>query len=151
MLPETCLRLAREVHNIVAIKEASGKLSQVSAILKDAPEGFTVLSGDDDLTLPMMALGASGVFSVASNIAPREVSNMVHRAAKGDYKSARELHYRLSPLFKACFSESNPVPVKAGLSLMKLCRNELRLPLWPASLTTRRLMQRVIKDLIINY
>ena len=151
MLPSTCLRLAADVPNIVAIKEASGNYDQVSAILRDAPKGFQVLSGDDDMTLAFMATGAVGVISVASNIAPREVSNMTHRALKGDFKTARMLHHRLWPLFKACFVESNPVPAKAALSGPKLCRNELRLPLVPATKETERLMRRVVKELIINY
>lgn len=151
MTPATCLRLAKEIPNIVAVKEASGKYDQVSAILREAPKGFQVLSGDDDMTLALMATGAVGVISVASNIAPREVSNMTHRALKGDFKNARALHHRLWPLFKACFVESNPVPAKAALASMKLCRNELRLPLVPATKETEKLMKSVIRELIINY
>jgi len=151
LLPSTCLRLANEVSNIVAIKEASGNINQAAAILRDAPEGFQVLSGDDELTLPMIALGGVGVISVASNIAPKEVSNMVHRALKGDFQNARALHFRLMPLFKACFVESNPVPVKAGLASMKLCRNEFRLPLCPGTLETEKLMAQTIKELLIKY
>lgn len=151
MAPATCLRLAAEVPNIIAVKEASGNYDQVSAIVRDAPRGFQVLSGDDDMTLAFMATGAVGVISVASNIAPKEVSNMTHRMLKGDVKTARKLHHRLWPLFKACFVESNPVPAKAALAKMKMCANELRLPLVPATKETERLMSRVLKDLIINY
>lgn len=147
MLPATCLRLAAEVPNIIAVKEASGNYSQVSVILRDAPSDFQVLSGDDDMTLAFMATGAVGVISVASNVAPLQVSKMVHSALKGDFVSARELHHRLSPLFKACFVESNPIPAKAALSQMGLCRNELRLPLTPASVATEKLMTQVIKEL----
>lgn len=151
MLPATCLRLAREIPNIVAVKEASGNYGQVSAILRDAPDGFQVLSGDDDMTLAFMATGASGVISVASNIAPAEVSEMTHYALKCDFDSARTLHHCLWPLFKACFVESNPIPAKAALASMKLCCNELRLPLVPASDETQKLMEDVIKQLDINY
>lgn len=151
MLPATCLRLASEISNIIAVKEASGNYDQVSAILRGAPRGFQVLSGDDDMTLAFMATGAVGVISVASNIAPKEVSNMTHRALIGDYKTARKLHHRLWPLFKACFVESNPVPAKAALAAMKLCSGEMRLPLVPASKETEKLMKSVIKELIINY
>lgn len=147
MLPATCLRLAAEIPNIVAVKEASGNYNQVSAILRDAPSDFHVLSGDDDMTLAFMATGAVGVISVASNIAPLQVSRMVHSALKGDFATARELHHRLSPLFKACFIESNPVPAKAALSQMGLCCNELRLPLTPACADTEAVMARVLKDL----
>lgn len=151
MLPDTCLRLASDVPNIIAVKEASGNYSQVSAILRDAPRDFQVLSGDDDMTLAFMATGAAGVISVASNIAPKEVSDMTRRALAGDFKTARKLHHRLWPLFKTCFVESNPVPAKAALASLKLCRNELRLPLTPASGDTERLMDRVLKELIIDY
>lgn len=151
ILPETCLRLARDVPNIVAVKEASGSFQQASAIIRDAPEGFTVLSGDDDLTLALMAAGAGGVVSVASNIAPRELASMVHAALDGDFSTARVYHHLLSPLFKACFVESNPVPVKAGLAYMGLCGNELRLPLWTAKKETEDLMSSVIDRLRLVY
>lgn len=151
MQADTCLRLAVDVPNIVAVKEASGNVALASDIIRNAPKGFRVLSGDDDITLPIMALGGSGVISVASNIAPREVSNMVHRALKGDYRTARALHHRLTPLFRACFVESNPVPVKSGLAHLKLCRNEFRLPLCPGTRATDKLMAQTIKNLLINY
>lgn len=151
MLPQTVLRLANDVPNIIAIKEASGNYEQVSTILREAPKGFQVLSGDDDMTLAFMATGASGVISVASNIAPKEVANMTHRILAGDIENARKLHHRLWPLFKACFVESNPVPAKAALKALGLCRNELRLPLVPATTETEKLMARVIKDLKLDY
>lgn len=146
MLPETTVRLARDVKNIVAIKEASGSLDQVSAIVRMAPEGFQVISGDDALTLPFMAAGAVGVISVASNIAPAEVAELTHLAAAGDFVRARALHHRLSPLFKACFVESNPIPAKAALAHLGLCANELRLPLVPATASTEELMADVLKE-----
>ena len=147
MLPDTVLRLAQDVPNIRGIKEASGKYDQVSEILRRAPEGFAVLSGDDDMTLAFMATGAHGVISVASNVAPKEVTEMVEAAQRGDYATARVLHHRLFPLFKACFVESNPIPAKAALSLLGQMRATVRLPLAEASDQTKELMQKVLQDL----
>ncbi len=147
MLPDTVLRLAQDVPNIRGIKEASGKYDQVSEILRRAPEGFTVLSGDDDMTLAFMATGAHGVVSVASNVAPKEVTEMVEAVQRGDYDSARALHHRLFPLFKACFVESNPIPAKAALSLLGQMQATVRLPLAEASDQTKELMQKVLQDL----
>ncbi len=147
MLPDTVLRLAQDVPNIRGIKEASGKYDQVSEILRRAPEGFAVLSGDDDMTLAFMATGAHGVVSVASNVAPKEVTEMVEAVQRGDYDSARALHHRLFPLFKACFVESNPIPAKAALSLLGQMRATVRLPLAEASDQTKELMQKVLQDL----
>ncbi len=147
MLPDTVLRLANDVPNIRGIKEASGKYDQVSEILRRAPEGFTVLSGDDDMTLAFMATGAHGVISVASNVAPKEVTEMVEAAMKGDYATARVLHHRLFPLFKACFVESNPIPAKAALAQLGQMRATVRLPLAEASDATKELMQKVLQDL----
>ena len=147
MLPDTVLRLAQDVPNIRGIKEASGKYDQVSEILRRAPEGFTVLSGDDDMTLAFMATGAHGVVSVASNVAPKEVTEMVEAVQRGDYDSARALHHRLFPLFKACFVESNPIPAKAALSLLGQMHATVRLPLAEASDQTKELMQKVLQDL----
>ena len=152
MSPTTCLRLARDVKNIVAVKEASGSIDQVRAILEAAPQGFSVLSGDDDMTLAMIKYGAVGVISVASNINPSAVSKMCRKglsaAIKADYDAdwicARDIDTRLQPLFKACFVESNPVPVKAGLSLMGLCSSEMRLPLTEATPETCDVMSGVI-------
>ena len=147
MLPDTVIRLANDVPNIRGIKEASGKYDQVSEILRRAPEGFTVLSGDDDMTLAFMATGAHGVISVASNVAPKEVTEMVEAAMKGDYATARVLHHRLFPLFKACFVESNPIPAKAALEQLGVIGGTVRLPLAPASDATRALMQKVLGEL----
>lgn len=147
MLPATVLRLAREVPGIVGIKEASGKYDQVSEILSGAPKDFSVLSGDDDMTLAFMATGAHGVISVASNIAPKEVSNMTRAMLRGHLEEARVLHHRLFPLFKACFVESNPVPAKAALSLLGVTGATVRLPLSDASEATFDLMQKVLDDL----
>jgi len=147
MLPETVLRLAADCPNIVGIKEASGNYDQVSTILREAPEGFAVLSGDDDMTLAFMATGAHGVISVASNVAPAEVSAMVSAMMEGRLPDARALHHRLFPLFKACFVESNPIPAKAALSQLGYCGPWMRLPLVPAAGSTRELMASVLKEL----
>jgi 4-hydroxy-tetrahydrodipicolinate synthase len=147
MLPDTVIRLATEVPNIRGIKEASGNYDQVSEILRRAPEGFTVLSGDDDMTLAFMATGAHGVISVASNIAPKEVTQMVEAMQRGNLAEARRLHHRLFPLFKACFVESNPIPAKAALAQLGVIGDTVRLPLAPASPATRTLMQNVLDEL----
>lgn len=128
---ETTLKLARDVENIVAIKEASGNLSQIMEILRARPEGFRVLSGDDSLTLALLALGANGLISVAANEAPELVSLMVNLALAGNWDDARKLHYRLLPLMEMNFIESSPGPVKAALAMMGLIQENLRLPLVP--------------------
>lgn len=150
MLPDTVVRLAQEVPGIIGIKEASGNYNQVSEILRRAPKSFTVLSGDDDMTFAFMATGADGVISVASNVAPREVSRMTAAALRGDFYRARELHFKLSPLFKACFVESNPIPAKAALSLLDLCGLSVRQPLSDASDATLKLMAETLSDLGLN-
>ena len=147
MLPDTVLRLAAEVPNIRGIKEASGNFAQVSELVCRIPEGFTVLGGDDDLTLAYMAAGAHGVISVASNIAPAEVTRMVEALQRDDIATARGLHRRLFPLFKACFAESNPIPAKAALARLGLCGGTLRLPLAAASEHTDVLMRKVMDEL----
>lgn len=147
MTAETTLRLAEDFDNIVAVKEASSNYKQISEIIRNRPEGFSVLSGNDDETLSLMATGADGIISVASNIAPREVVLLTEAMKRGDLATARELHYRLMPLFSACFVESNPIPGKAAMAQLGLMRNELRLPLLPASAKTEALMKDVLKDL----
>ena len=147
MTADTAIRLAQDCPNIVATKEASGNYSQVSEIVRRAPEGFTVLSGDDDMTLAFMATGAHGVISVASNAAPAEVSKMVDCMLEGKLEEARALHHRLSPLFKNCFVESNPIPVKAAMAGLGLINDEMRLPLVSASEATKALMSKTLEDL----
>jgi 4-hydroxy-tetrahydrodipicolinate synthase len=144
---ETTLKLAREVPNIVATKEASGNFAQFMTILRERPENFRVLSGDDALTLPMIALGADGLISVASNEAPALMSRMVELALSGDWKEARELHYKLLPLMDANFIESSPGPVKAALAMMNLVEENFRLPLVPVQEKTRTHLRKVISDL----
>ena len=137
MAADTVIRLANDCPNIIGIKEASGNYVQGSEIIRRAPENFTVLSGDDDLTFALMATGARGVVSVASNIAPAEVAALADALLRGDIPAARALHHRLSPLYKACFLESNPVPAKAAMALLGLMTDVVRLPLAPASDATR--------------
>src|SRR2546423_238930 len=144
---ETQLRLARDVENIVATKEASGNLSQIMAILRERPENFSVFSGDDALTLAMIALGADGLVSVASNETPEMMSQMVDAALDGEWTRARELHYRLLPLMEGNFVESSPGPVKAAMALMGLIEEELRLPLVPVQEKTRALMRKLLIEL----
>lgn len=146
MTAETALRLA-ETENIVAVKEASGNYAQISEIIRCAPEGFSVLSGNDDETLSLMATGAAGVISVASNIAPALMVRMTEALLSGNIPEARELHHRLTPLFRNCFIESNPVPVKAGLAAMGLLAEEFRLPLVPGTRKTYETMRRTIEEL----
>ena len=127
--PNLVAKLSK-VKNIIGIKEASGSLSQVSQIIEQTQgSGFTILSGDDDLTLPIMALGGSGVISVVANVAPRKTVAMVEAVAKGDLESARKLHYELAPLVRSMFIETNPIPVKTAYNLMGLAGGPLRLPL----------------------
>lgn len=146
MTAETVLRLA-QLPGIVAVKEASGNYAQISSVIKDAPQGFSVLSGNDDETLSLMATGADGVISVASNIVPGLMTQLTRALAYDDMTAARRIHYRLMPLFKNCFVESNPIPVKAGMSLLGLVRNNLRLPLTSATENTLDIMRQTLKDL----
>lgn len=127
--PDLVAKLSK-VKNIIGVKEASGSLSQVSQVIEQTRgSGFTVLSGDDDLTLPIMALGGSGVISVVANVAPRKTMAMVEAAAKGDLERARNLHFELAPLVRSMFLETNPIPVKTAYRLMGLAAGPLRLPL----------------------
>ncbi|MDT7542350.1 MAG: 4-hydroxy-tetrahydrodipicolinate synthase [Acidobacteriota bacterium] len=144
---ETTLRLARDVENIVAVKEASGNLSQIMEILRARPANFRVLSGDDSLTLAMLALGADGLVSVASNEAPAMLSRMVSLALEGNWEEARALHFKLLPLMEANFIESSPAPVKAALALMNLVEENLRLPLVPVEEKTRARLREVLDEL----
>ena len=126
---ETVLQLAEECWNVVAVKEASGDLDQISKIIWDKPEEFHVLSGDDALTLPMMALGADGVISVVANAFPAAFSGMVRLIKKGEFEKARAVHHSLSDIIRELFADGNPAGVKAALTLIGLCKNNLRLPL----------------------
>jgi 4-hydroxy-tetrahydrodipicolinate synthase len=144
---ETTLRLARDCENIVAVKEASGNMSQIMEILRDRPDGFRVLSGDDALTFPMIALGADGLISVASNEAPELMARMVDLALDEKWDEARALHYRLLPLMEVNFIESSPGPVKAGLAMMNLIGENYRLPLVPIQEKSRTQLRVVLAEL----
>ncbi len=146
MTAETALRLA-EIPNIVAIKEASGNRPQVEEILRNAPKGFEVLSGNDDDTYWMMHQGGAGVISVASNVAPKHMAELISAIRGGYTEKAFKLNEELTPLFTNCFVESNPIPAKAALHAMGLIENEFRLPLIPAQQGTYDLMVETIKKL----
>ena len=146
MTAETCLRLA-QIPNIVAVKEASGNREQIEAILAGAPEGFQVLSGNDDDTLWMMKQGGAGIISVASNVAPKQMADFIGAIREGDMAKAETLNKELTPLFTNCFVESNPIPAKAAMAAMGLIENELRLPLVPSQQSTYDLMVETIKPL----
>jgi 4-hydroxy-tetrahydrodipicolinate synthase len=128
MLPDTIVKLSK-IPNIVGIKEASGSLEQVTEIIKGTDKNFVVLSGDDALTLPMLALGGKGVISVASNIIPDKITQMVTNYLNNKVESARKIHYEFYDLMKALFIETNPVPVKTAMGMMKMIEPEVRLPL----------------------
>ncbi|MCA1933545.1 MAG: 4-hydroxy-tetrahydrodipicolinate synthase [Calditerrivibrio sp.] len=148
MLPDTVIKLSK-IKNIVAVKEASGSLDQVSEIIAGVSPDFDLLSGDDSLTIPMMALGAKGVISVASNIAPKEVSSMVDFWLNGDHEEARKLHLKLFPLFKGIFIETNPIPIKKALHLVGIIENDIRLPLVEMTPEGTEKLKKILKDLNI--
>lgn len=145
ILANTVLELAHKHSNIVAVKEASGDLNQVMEILNNKPEDFNVLSGDDALTFPMMALGGSGVISVVANAFPAVFSKMVKLSLKGNYATARELHYSLLEIIDQLFADGNPAGIKAALSLMDICENNLRLPMVPVTEQVFEELKRLIE------
>ena len=151
MTAHTTLRLARDCENIVAIKEASGNFTQIDDIIKNKPENFDVISGDDGITFPHITLGAVGVISVIGNALPKEFSRMVRLALNGDYSPALHIHHKFTELFKLLFVDGNPAGVKAMLNAMGLIENELRLPLVPARITTMGEISAIIKELHIKY
>ena len=150
MTAETTLRLARDFQNIVAIKEASGDITQMDDIIKNKPAHFDVISGDDGITFPLITLGAVGVISVIGNALPAEFSRMVRLALNGDYESARTIHHKFAELFKLLFVDGNPAGVKAMLHAMGLIENQLRLPLVPTRLTTMEKISAILKELDIR-
>ena len=143
---ETTLTLANECPNIAGIKEASGNIPQVMEIIRQRPQGFLVISGDDALTLPMLALGADGVISVVANALPSEMSLMVRSAMKGDWKKALPLHYRMLPLMNAIFEEGNPTGIKALLEADGRITNVLRMPLVKASKTLTNKLSTLLNE-----
>lgn len=146
---ETTLRLARDCQNIVAIKEASGNLEQVDEIIKNKPDGFDVLSGDDALTYPMVACGAVGAISVIGNALPREFSKMIRLEKRGEFEGALKIHHKFTDLFSLLFVDGNPAGVKAVLHQMGFIENQLRLPLVPTRLTTLQKISELLKELKI--
>lgn len=151
MTAETTLRLARDFDNIVAIKEASGNITQMDDIIKNKPENFDVISGDDGITFPLITLGAVGVISVIGNAFPREFSRMTRLALAGDYASALTIHHKFTELFKLLFVDGNPAGVKAMLNMMGMIKNRLRLPLVPTRITTYEEMRKILDELKIKY
>ena len=144
---ETTCRLANDCENIVAIKEASGSLEQVDDIIKNRPDGFDVLSGDDALTFPMVASGAAGVISVIGNALPKEFSRMIRYEFRGEYEPARRIHHKFTELYQLLFVDGNPAGVKALLHEMGMIENELRLPLVPTRIATMQKMAAILKEL----
>jgi 4-hydroxy-tetrahydrodipicolinate synthase len=147
ILPETTLRLAEEVKNVVAIKEASNNMEQIMQIIRHRPKDFSVLSGEDSFTLPIIASGGDGVISVISNEMPKEFSDMVRSATKGDMKRAQELHYKLFGLMRANFIESNPIPVKTALATMGMIEENFRLPLTKMSKVNKDKLRKILREL----
>ncbi|WP_314740289.1 dihydrodipicolinate synthase family protein, partial [Hoylesella pleuritidis] len=149
MKAETTVRLARDFSNIIAVKEASGSLEQVDEIIKNKPDNFDVISGDDALTFPMIASGAAGVISVIGNALPREFSRMIRLEFKGEYEPARKIHHMFTELYSLLFVEGNPAGCKALLNDMGLIENVLRLPLVPTTIKTKQKMADILKELRI--
>jgi 4-hydroxy-tetrahydrodipicolinate synthase len=142
---DTLARLARDCRNIVGVKEASGSLDQMTQVILACGPEFTVLSGDDNLTLPLMSVGGRGVISVIANIVPKETADMTHAALDGDWKRARELHLRLFPLARAAFIETNPIPIKEAMAMAGLIEPEFRLPMCRMSDANRERLRAVLR------
>lgn len=146
--PATILKLS-EHPNIIGIKEASGNIPGIMEIIQNKPKDFFVFSGDDNMTYPILSLGGTGVISVASNIVPDRMEQMVQEALKGNILEAQKLHYKLLPLFQGMFLDTNPVPVKCAMSLMKIIKESYRLPLVPMSEEKKNRLKEILKDLNI--
>lgn len=144
--PETVARLAADCENIVGVKEASGNLDQMSRIKALCGDKFDLISGDDSLTLPVLSIGGTGVISVAANIVPADVAALTKNYAGGNSEEARRLHYRLLPLIKALFMETNPIPVKTAMGMLDMCASELRLPLTAMSEENSGRLRAALKD-----
>lgn len=147
MTAETTLRIAGDFRNVIAVKEASGNITQMDDIIKNRPEGFDVISGDDGITYPLITMGAVGVISVIGNAFPREFGKMVRLALEGDYANALTIHHKFAELFKLLFVDGNPAGVKAMLNVMGMIQNKLRLPLVPTRITTFEAMRRILNEL----
>ncbi len=144
--PETIAQLSRDCKNIVGVKEASGNLDQMSRIKALCGQNFVLISGDDSLTLPVLSIGGTGIISVVANIVPKDVADMVSEFEKGNTQKARALHYKLLPLIKAVFLETNPIPIKTAMGLMKLCEPDLRLPMCLMSEENLEKLKKALKD-----
>ena len=145
----TLARLAKQHSNIVAVKEASGNIAQVMEVINTLPKSFDVLSGDDNLMLPIMSLGGKGVISVASNIIPRQMYDLTEYALNGQFEEARKLHYELLPLFKGIFIETNPIPIKAALAMKGMIKESYRLPMCEMGKENREKLRKILIDLKI--
>lgn len=150
MTAETTLRVAHDFKNVIAVKEASGNITQMDDIIKNKPASFDVISGDDGITFPLITLGAVGVISVIGNAFPREFSRMVRLALQGDYSNALTIHHKFAELFKLLFVDGNPAGVKAMLNAMGMVENKLRLPLVPTRITTFEAMRKILNELNIK-
>jgi len=144
--PETIARLSVDCKNIVGVKEASANLDQMSRIKALCPKDFHLISGDDSLTLPILSIGGIGVISVVANIVPKDVANLVSEFQKGNIKRAEALHYKLLPLIKAVFLETNPIPVKTAMGLLGMCEPDLRLPMCPISPENLEKLKKALGD-----
>ncbi|MDD5731091.1 MAG: 4-hydroxy-tetrahydrodipicolinate synthase [Candidatus Omnitrophica bacterium] len=144
--PETIAKLASDCKNIVGVKEASGNLEQMSRVKSLCPKEFDLLSGDDGLTLPVLSIGGTGIISVVANIVPADVARLVSEFEKGNVKKAQELHFKLLPLVKAMFIETNPIPVKTAMGLLKLCEPDLRLPLCEMSAENAEKLKKALRE-----
>ena len=147
MLPSTTLRLANDFENIVAIKEASGSIEQAMEIIQGKPEGFLVISGDDAITLPLLASGGDGLISVVGNAFPKRTADLVHAALANDFETARLKHYELFQIINALFADGNPGGVKFALTLLNICKNNVRLPLVPVNKETEVKLYELIAEL----
>jgi 4-hydroxy-tetrahydrodipicolinate synthase len=143
---ETCLQLAHECENIIAVKEASGDLSQIMRIIKGKPENFSVISGDDMMTIPVIAVGGSGVISVLANVYPSQCCELVNHALKNNFKPAREIQFRFMEIIELLFLDGNPSGAKAMLNIMNICHNNLRLPLVPVSRPVYARIQKAMEE-----
>lgn len=148
MKAATTLRIATDCKNVIGIKEASGDIAQIEEIIKNAPAGFNVISGDDGMTLPLLALGATGVISVIGNAFPADFGTMIKCVTNNDYKSARQIHYRLFDLLRLLFADGNPGGIKCVLNKLGICRNALRLPLVKVSEQTESAITAAIKKYV---
>ncbi len=144
VLPETIIRIAKDCENVIAVKEASGNLNQIMTLIENKPKGFLVISGDDDLAMPLLACGIDGLISVVSNAYPKKTAEMIHAGLKGDFTIAKEKHYELFQFINAIFEDGNPSGVKYALSLMGICKNNVRLPLVSVNQNTQNNLDRLV-------